>query len=56
MSTTNSVLNGFMISFIAGNIGYTSNISRRRGCNRNSNSYRMLSFNSEEKDKATLLT
>lgn len=58
MSATISALKGFMMDFIAGKIGYTINISRRRGCIRNSNSYRILSLNSEEKvkDKAILLT
>jgi hypothetical protein len=53
-----SVLKGFMTKFIESNIGYTSNINRRRGSNRNSNKYRMLSLKLEgkAKDKATLLT
>jgi hypothetical protein len=53
-----SVLKGFMTKFIKSNIGYTSNINRRRGSNRNSNKYCILSVKLEgkAKDKATLLT
>jgi hypothetical protein len=53
-----SVVKSFMTKFIESNIGYTSNTSKRRGSNRNSNKYRMLSLKLEgkAKDKATLLT
>ncbi|KAF2795956.1 hypothetical protein K505DRAFT_5699 [Melanomma pulvis-pyrius CBS 109.77] len=57
MSATIPALKGFMASFITGGMGYTNDMSGGGGSSGNSNSYRMLTLNSEGrvKDKMTLL-
>lgn len=57
MSATIPALKGFMTNFITGGMGYTGDMSGGGGSSGNSNSYRMLTLNSEGrvKDKMTLL-